>query len=206
MKRNLTVVCILTGLCVAAFAATTVIGFVFGVLPVGIIGAMMLLIALWVFAGSIYRERVYEAFDARYHAGDYVAARAILDRAERNHFLYPIARIIVLQMYVRVALAQDDTATAERYVSRLRHNGGDGWKYRTAYFIVLLNLDWGDVPAATAEYEAFRNACANSEIYRTRIETLDAIFANIHGEARPMPEAAKQSRYPILHRVVQKYC
>ena len=206
MKRNLTVVCILTGLCVAVFAATTVIGFVFDVLPVGIIGAMMLLVSLWVFAGSIYRERVYAAFDARYRAGDYVAARAILDRAERNHFLYPIARIIVLQMYVKVALAQDDTATAERYVSRLRHNGGDGWKYRTAYFIVLLNLDWGDVPAATAEYEAFRNACANSEIYRTRIETLDAIFANIHGEARPMPEAAKQSRYPILHRVVQRYC
>lgn len=206
MKRNLTVVCILTGLCVAVFAATTVVGFVFGVLPVGIVGAMMFAVSLWVFAGSIYRERVYGAFDARYRAGDYAAARAILDKAERNHFLYPIARIIVLQMYVKVALAQDDTATAERYVSRLRHNGGDGWRYRTAYFIVLLNLDWGDVPAATAEYEAFKSACANSEIYRTRIETLDAIFANIHGEARTLPEAAKQSKYPILHRVVQKYC
>ncbi len=206
MKRNLTVVCILIGLCVAIFAATTAVGFVFDALPVGIVGAVLTLVALWVFAGSIYRERVFDAFEARYRVGDYAAARAILDRAERNHFLYPIARIIVLQLYVRVALAQDDTATAERYVARLRHNGGDGWKYRTAYFIVLLNLDWGDVPAATSEYEAFRNACANSEIYRSRIETLDAIFANIRGEARPMPEAAKESKYPILYRVVQKYC
>lgn len=206
MKRNLTVICVLMGLCTAVFAAVTVIGFVFDVLPAGIVGAVMLLVGLWVFAGSIFCERVFEAADARYRVGDYPAARAVLDRAERNHFLYPIARMTLLQMYVRVALAQDDTATAERYVSRLRHNGGDGWRYRTAYFIVLLNLDWGDVPAATAEYEAFRNACASSEIYRSRIEVLDAIFANIHGEAREMPDAAKQSKYPIVHRVVQKYC
>ncbi len=206
MKRNLTVVCILTGLCVALFAATTVVGFVFDVLPVGIVGAIMTLVTLWVLAGSIYRERVYEQVEARYRVNDFAAARAILDRAEHNHLLYPIARIIVLQLYVRVALAQDDTATAERYVSRLRHNGGDGWRYRTAYFIVLLNLDWGDVPAATAEYEAFKSACASSEIYRSRIEVLDAIFANIHGEAREMPDTAKQSKYPIVHRVIRKYC
>ncbi len=206
MKRNRVVVCVLAGLCVAIFIAMTVSGFVFDVLPAGVVGAVMTAVSLWGLAGSIFCERVYDTATARYRVGDYAAARAVLDKAERNHLFYPIARITLLQLYVVVALTQDDTATAERYVSRLRHNGGDGWRYRTAYFIVLLNLDWGDLPAATAEYEAFRSACSASEIYKSRIEVLDAIFANIHGEPRPMPDAAKQSKYPILHRVVQKYC
>ena len=206
MKRNLTVVCILVGLCVALFAAVTALGFVFDLLPVGIVGAIMTFIALWVLAGSIYREQLYDRVVARYEVADYAAARAMLSAAEHNHLLFPIARIIVYQLYVKVAMAQDDTVTAERYISRLRHNGGDGWKYRTAFFIVLLNLDWGDVAAATAEYTAFKTACVHSSLYRPGIDVLDAIFANINGEAHPLPESVKQSKYPILHRVVAKYC
>ncbi len=206
MKRNLTVVCVLTGLCVALFAAVSVLGFVYSVLPVGIVGVFLTLVAVWVLIGSVYRERLYERVDSRFRARDYAAARAMLDRALRNHFTFPIARIIVWQLYLKVALAQDDVPAAERCASRLRHNGGDGWKYRTAYFYVLLYLDWGELSAATAEYEQFRNACASSAIYRTRIEVLDALFARINGRESVLPDAAKDSCYPIVHRVVDRYC
>lgn len=205
MRRNLTVVCILTGLTVAFFAAVTVLGFVFDLLPVGIVGAVMTLVAAWVLAGSIYRERLYDRFSAKFEAYDYVAARAILDKSLHNHLLFPIARIIVWQLYMKVAAAQDDIPTAERYATSLRHGGGEGWKYRTAYFIVLLNLDWGDLPAATAEYEAFRSACAHSEIYRSNIDVLDALFKGINGGEYVIPDQAKRSRYPIVHRVIEKY-
>lgn len=205
MKRNLTVICILTGLTVLFFAAVTVLGFVFDILPVGIVGAAMTLVAAWVLAGSIYRERLYDAVIAKFDVYDYPAARAKLDRALRNHIFFPVARMVVWQLYTMVALAQDDIPAAERYASSLRHGGGEGWRYRTAYFIVLLNLDWGDLPAATAEYEAFRNACAHSQIYRSRIEVLDALFAGIHGKEYTIPDGAKHSRYPLVHRIIEKY-
>ena len=205
MKRNLTVVCILTGLTVLFFAAVTVLGFVFEILPVGIVGAVMTVIALWVLAGNVYRELLHDAVIDKFDAYDYPAARAKLDKALRNHFFFPIARMIVWQLYTMVALAQDDIPAAERYASSLRHGGGEGWKYRTAYFIVLLNLDWGDVPAATAEYDSFKSACSHSSIYRSRIEVLDALIAGIQGREYTIPDGAKHSRYPIVHRIIEKY-
>ena len=206
MKRNLTIVCVLNGICVAVFVAVGVLGFVYGVLTAGILGAFMTLIALWVLAGNIYREWLYDKVEHRFAVRDYAGARAYLDRAEHNHLLYPIVRIIACQLSLKVALAIDDIPTAARCVNRLRHNGGDGWKYRTAYPIILMNLDWDDVEAARAEYEAFRRACAHSSIYRTRLETLDAVFSHLDGNAAPLPDEVKNSPYPIVHRVVRKYC
>ena len=159
MKRNLTIVCVLNGICVALFAAVGVLGFVYNVLTAGILGVFMTVIALWILAGNIYREWLYDAVEHRFSVGDYAGARAYLDRAERNHLLYPIVRVIVCQLSLKVALAIDDIPTAARCVNRLRHNGGDGWQYRTAYAIILMNLDWDDVDAARTEYEAFRRAC-----------------------------------------------
>ena len=206
MKRNLTLVCVLNGICVAVFAAVCAVGFIYGVLTAGIIGAFLTLVALWTLAGNIYREWLFDVVEHRFAARDFAGARACLDRAERNQLLYPIVRVTAFQLSLKVALALDDIPTAARCVNRLRHNGGDGWRYRTAYAIILLNLDWDDVDAARAEYEAFRNACAHSAIYRTRLEALSAVFSHLNGEETALPDEIKNSPYPIVHRVVRKYC
>ena len=206
MKRNLTIVCVLNGICVAVFVAVGVVGFLYGVLGAGILGTFLAVIALWLLAGNIYREWLYDKVEHRFAVRDYAGARAYLDRAERNHLLYPMVRIMACQLHAQVALALDDAATVNRYISRLRHDGGNGWKYRTAFAVILLNLDWGDISAARAEYEEFRAACAHAQIYKSHIEVLDAIFAHIEGNAVELPEEAKRSPYPVLHRVVRKYC
>lgn len=206
MKRNLTVVCLLAGLCVAAFAACAAVGFVYRQWFVGAVCCLMALVAAWYLAGSVERERVYLRFEKLFAARDYAGAVALLDRASRNLFLYPVYRIILFQLYVKAYLALDDTARAAQCVDCLRSVGGTGWKYRTAFFITIVNLDWEDITSAQEEYEEFLRACGSSAIYREQLEILGAVFAHIAGENPPLPEAAKRSPYPVVHRVIRKYC
>ena len=77
MKRNLTVVCVLTGLCTALFAGVAAAGFVYGLIAVGVIGCLMAVVSLWYLAGSIQRERLYLRFERRFAAADYAAAVAL---------------------------------------------------------------------------------------------------------------------------------
>ena len=206
MKRNLTVVCVLTGLCTALFAGVAAVGFVYGLIAVGVTGCLMAVVSLWYLAGSIQRERLYLRFERRFAAADYAAAVALLDRASHNPIFFPVYRIIVFQLYIRAYLALDDTAQAAKYVDILRHAGGTGWKYRTAFLVIVVNLDWEDIAAAQEEYDAFRKDCAHAQIYREQIGILDAVFAHLAGETPPVPDAAKRSPYPVVHRVIQKYC
>lgn len=206
MKRSLTVVCFLTGALAAAFAAGAFLGFWYRVYYAGAICAVMTLVALWVLVGSILREKLYLGFEEKFFRREYAEAVAVLDRASRNHFFYPVYRIIVQQLYVKAYLALDDTTAALRRVECLRHMGGTGWKYRTAFCVCIVNLDWEDISAARAEYASFSHDCASSEIYRGELEILNAIFSHINGNDVPVPEAAKESPYPVVHRVIEKYC
>lgn len=149
---------------------------------------------------------VVSSFRTAVRAADYAAAVALLDRASHNPIFFPVYRIIVFQLYIRAYLALDDTAQAAKYVDILRHAGGTGWKYRTAFFVIVVNLDWEDIAAAQEEYDAFRKDCAHAQIYREQIGILDAVFAHLAGETPPVPDAAKRSPYPVVHRVIQKYC
>ncbi len=206
MKRNLLVVSILVGIVALFFAALTVVGFLFDLLPVGIIGAVMFVISLWVFAGSVFRERVYLKFERLFDDGNYPAAAELLDKASKNHLLYPIARVVVYQLYIRAELALDEVGAAAKYVECLRHAGGTGWKYRTAYYVILFHLDWNDVERAREEFEAFYADCAQSAVYRVQIEILQGIFAHIDGKEVELPKEAYRSPYPVVKRVLQKYC
>lgn len=205
MKRNLTVVCVLVGACTLFFAAVTAVGAAYGIIPVIVCGAVMTLVGIWAFIGSVLRERIYERAENRIGCGDYYGALAVLDKASRNHLFFPLYRMIVYQLYVRAELAIDDVAAAAKHADCLRHAGGDGWKYRTAFYVVLFNLDWEDLSAAQAEYESFKNACAHSALYREQISVLDALFARLGGENVPLPEAAKTSPYPVVHRLIERY-
>ena len=206
MKQRLTIRCIFAGLALLLFIAVAMLGFIYDLLPVGIVGVFMALVFAWVFAGCIYIEVVRERFTARYRALDYVGAKAVLDQATHNHVLYPFMRLALNQMYLRVELCLDDIPAAVKYVESLRHVGGAGWRYKTAYFVVLFNLDWSDLAAARTEYEAFKNDCAHHEIYQGQLSILAAIFSHIDGHGVELPESVKNADYPILRRIVRKYC
>ncbi|MDE5897493.1 MAG: hypothetical protein K2H43_06750, partial [Clostridia bacterium] len=101
MKRNLTVVCILAGLCTALFAAVAAVGFLYRLIPVGVVGCLMAVVGLWYLLGSIERELVYSRFEKRFAVRDFAGAVAILERAARNHLFFPVYRIIVFQLFVK---------------------------------------------------------------------------------------------------------
>lgn len=206
MKKSCVLACVLLSLCALLFAAASVVSFVYGQYAPGGIACAFFLVALWTFAGYVCRENVRERFIARYRVRDYLGAKGILDAAARNHLLYPFLRIALNQMYLRIELCLDNIPEAVHYAESLRRLGGDGWKYKTAYWFTLFNLDWSDVAAARAEYEAFRTACAHAEIYRGELEVLAAIFAHIDGQGGDLPDRVKQADYPVLHRIVRKYC
>ncbi len=206
MKKNCVLACVLLGLCVLVFAAAGIVCFVFEQYAPGCISLIVMLVTVWAFIGYVYRENLRERFIGRYRVRDYAGAKAIVDAAARNHFLYPFLRIILHQLYLRLALCLDDIPAAVRHAESLRRLGGDGWRYRTSYWFTLFNLDWEDVHAARAEYDAFRTACEHAEIYRGQLAVLAAIFAHIDGHGGPLPESVKNADYPILHRIVRRYC
>ena len=115
MKKNCIFVCVILGLVTALFAGAAVVSFVLGgsvgVAP-GVAACLLALIAAWVFAGYLRREIAREKFIARYRVRDYEGAKAVLDKAAGNHFLYPFMRIALNQMYLRVELCLDDVPAA----------------------------------------------------------------------------------------------
>lgn len=205
MKRNLIAVCVLTGLVTAFFVAVAVLGFVYGVPVAGALGAVMAVVALWVLVGSVWREICYERYERCFLARDFFGAKHLLDRAAKNVLLYPIFRTVACQLYMQVFTALGDTSSAEHYISLLRHSGGTGWKYRTAFYFVLLNLAWEDIDAARTEFEDFRKNCSHAEIYKEQIEVLTALFALIDGETAELPACVKNSPYPAVHKVVERF-
>ena len=104
-------------------------------------------------------------------------------------------------------MALDDLETASRYVESLRHGGGAGWKYKTAYSHILIKLDAGDIETARTEYEEFRTQCAHAEIYREQIAILKAIFQRLLTvrNTEPLPAAAVESPYPVISRILGKH-
>ncbi len=209
MKKSLTVVCALLGVCTVIAIVVAILGFVYDILALGIIGCIAAVVSLWFFAGMLYRDVVYNRVVACFDAKDFAKAREILDRAERNQFFYPIVRVLVFQLGLRTAIGLDDTTDAVRYIESLRSLGGNEggeWRYKTAYFLVMINLDWGDISAARAEYSDFSDACENLDNFQEQLGILDAVFAHIDGEEAELPEAAERSEYPVVHRVLQKYC
>ena len=120
MKKSLTVVCVLLGICTALAIVVAVIGFVYGILALGIIGSIAALVSLWFFAGMLYRDVFYNRVAACFAAKDFAKARDAIDRAERNQFFYPIIRVLVFQLGLRTAIGLDDTTDAVRYIESLR--------------------------------------------------------------------------------------
>ncbi len=136
----------------------------------------------------------------------YEEERAFIEKKMKSPF-YFLVRMSARQHYIRVCMALDDLPTASRYIASLRHGGGKGWKYMTAYYYILIKLDEGDLKTARAEFEEFRRDCADAEIYKTQIEILTAIFSRLltARDNTPLPLSAVESSYPVVSRILGRH-
>ncbi len=194
--------CILGG--IAAFCATAmgenalyagVLGVVFGVASLLMLLTVIGQDNLNIHCGKLCAEKKY------------AEERALIEKKMRSPFFFLI-RTVALTRYIRVCMALDDLATAKRYIDSLRHGGGAGWKYKTAFFYILIALDAGDRDKAYAEYREFRTQCEHAEIYREEIGILSAIFQTLYltNNAEPLPEGAVNSPFPVVARILGKLC
>ena len=132
--------------------------------------------------------------------------RAYIEKKMRSPF-YFLVRMSAMEHYVRVCMALDDLPTAMRYIDSLRHGGGKGWKYKTAYSYILIKLDEGDMDTARREYDEFRGDCAHAQIYQTQLEILTAIFSRLFTARSnaPLPMAAVESSFPVVSRILGRH-
>ncbi len=206
MKRNLFVYIGLPILS-AIFLAFGIVLLVLGGKPQEIVGGVFLLVlavfALLLFTKIVIQDNLNIKCGKLCEERRYDEEKALIEKKMKSPFFF-LVRTVALMRYVRVSMALDDLPTAKRYIDRLRHGGGAGWKYMTAYFFILIKLDEGDIATARTEYEEFRTQCAHAEIYREQIEVLGAIFRRLFGAGgtEPLPKAAVESPFPVVSRVL----
>lgn len=203
--QHVTVV-VLLSLCIALFAACAVYGGIKANVGAVVIMCVMAIFSLLCLLGIIRQGRLCAQIEKLLPERRFREAKDVLDRAMKNYLLFPFMRISLYSYYIVTAAALDDLPLAEKYIDRLRHGGGPGWKYKTAYLYILIKLDEGDVKTAQAEYADFRHNNEKAEIYRQQIEVLDAVFSRLFSRSdEPLPEAAVNSFFPVLHRILGKH-
>lgn len=205
MKRNIYVY-LVQAVCIAVFTGLSVNFFLIGQGYAGALlcaAAVLTLLSMIAFA---IQETLNLTCDALFRAKKFEEERALIERKMKSP-IYFVMRITAMMHYVCVTMALDDLETSERYIARLRHNGGRGWLYKTAYCNCLIKLDRGEVAAAKKEFEEFRRDCAQTVIYREQIEVLTAIFSRLltARNTAPLPEAAVNSSYPVINRILGRH-
>ncbi len=186
----------------ALCAAGAVASFVYGVIYMGVIASVVAAVAVLWLATAIAQDNFNLRCGKLCEEKKYEEERALIEKKMKSPFFFLI-RIVALTRYIRVSMALDDLPTAKRYIDSLRHGGGEGWKYKTAFFFILIKLDEGDFETARFEYEDFRRACANAEIYKEELEILSAIYRRLlKTDTEPLPAAAVDSPFPVLGRVL----
>lgn len=202
MKRNI-VLYILPSLCILFFVAVAVIGFVYHRIAAGVLALLLVLIAAIALLCVILQDNLNIECDRKFRAREFEDLRKRLEAKMRSPFFF-LVRVIALHYYVCVCMALDDLPTAARYIDRLRHGTGAGWRYKTAYCYILIKLDAGDEKTAKTEFEEFRRWCMHAEVYRVQLEVLQAIFERLltAKKTSPLPEAAVNSYYPVVGRIL----
>lgn len=195
----------IVGLYFAALVGLSVYGYLKGQIAGGIGLDILAVCCLLALLAMILREKLDRKCAELFEEKKYAEARAYLEKVRKGPLSF-LTRVRAMSNYVCVCMALDDLPNAARIIDRLRHGGGKGWKYMTAYCYILIRLDGGDVETARAEYEEFRTQCANAEIYKDQIEVLTAIFRRLMGTSdnEPLPQTAVNSRYPVVGRILGK--
>lgn len=205
MKRNI-LIYILLSVLTAGFAAVAVYGFVANQLYTGGFAIAMAGICIIAILAFAMQETFTLTCDMLFREKKFEEERALIEKKMRSPF-YFIMRIPAMMHYVCVTMALDDLKMSARYIDRLRHGGGRGWKYMTAYCHILIKLDEGNIAAAKTEFEEFRRDCAHAVIYQEQIEVLTAIFTRLltARNAVPLPVAAVNSSYPVVSRILGRH-
>lgn len=206
MKRNLFLYIglpILSAVCLALGAWLLAVQKQAGELVLGILLLVFAVFVLLILTKIVIQDNLNIKCGKLCEEKKYAEEKALIEKKMGSPFFF-LVRTVALMRYVRVSMALDDLPTAKRYIDRLRHGGGAGWKYMTAFFFILIKLDEGDVATARTEYEEFRTQCAHAEIYREQIEVLTAVFRRLFGadNAQPLPKAVVDSPFPVVSRVL----
>ncbi len=172
-------------------------------------GVLLLLVALFltlIFIRLILLDDINIGCDKPYREKRYEEVRTFLEKKMRGPFFF-LVRTVVYSWEIVLNMALDDLPAAEHYIDILRHNGGKGWKYMTAYSYILILLDRGETETARVEFEEFRRECAHAEIYRDQLEVLAAIFHRLYrtGNDEPLPQAAVRSDFPAVSRILGRH-
>ena len=208
MKRNLFVYIGLP-ICAAAFLAFGIVVLVLDSEPHEIVGGVILLAAavfvLLLLAKVVMQDNLNLKCAKLCEEKRYDEERALIEKKMKSPFFF-LVRIVAIVRYIRASMALDDLPAAKRYIDVLRHNGGKGWKYMTAYFFILIKLDEGDISTARTEYEEFRTQCAHAELYKGQLSVLAAIFHRVFGtnNNEPLPQEAVNSPFPVIGRILGK--
>ena len=205
MKRNLILYSLLSIVAVL-LAGAAVFGYVKGSTVAG--GIFSVMTGLWILyiISAAIQDALFDKCAKLFSEKKFEEERALLERKMKSPF-YFLVRITVIQHYISVCCALDDLATAKRYIDRIRHGGGNGWKYRTAYLYILIKLDEGDVQTARGEFSEFRKDCAHAEVYKGQFEILDAIFSRLFSlrDNVPLPDSIEKSSFPVVNRILGRH-
>lgn len=204
MTKRHTSVYVLFSVAAALCLVATVFGFAADTYDyIGIIGAVLFVFAAAALATAITRDNLNIKCGKLCDEKRYAEEKALIEKKMRSPFFFLI-RTVALMRYIRVNMALDDLSTAKRYVDRLRHGGGEGWRYMTDFYYILIELDAGELSVAHAEYGAFRSACQHAEIYREQLEILSAVFHRLYqtGNNDPLPQSAVNCPFPVVSRIL----
>ncbi len=191
---------------VAAMAVCAALSFVWRHWSMGALCVAAFCVVLWLLAGLTKLWKKKDAFDRNFRARKFDEAEKYAREIAESKLFYPIMRFTGFCVMLAISMAKDDLQEAEKYIFRIRHGGGAGWKYRTAYYYTLILMDKGDVSAARAEYEDFRIHNQNVELYRSQLEVLDAMFRKLFTRNdMPLPASVTDSFFPVVHRILGKH-
>lgn len=197
-------------ICVAlvevAIIACAVIAFINRYWALGGFSCVVFLAVLWFLAGVLRLQTQLAAFETYLKGRDLDGAEKTVRAIKGEKLFYPIMRFSGFRVTLLLSMAKDELDEAKKSISRIRHDGGVGWKYRTAYYTILIALDEGDIALARAEYEDFRLHNQGIELYKEQLEVLDALFGRLfaHNDT-PLPESVGNSVFPIVHRILGKH-
>lgn len=197
-------------LCVVLFElaliACAVLAFIKGIWALGALACVVFLAVLWLLAGFMRLKTLLAAFESDMKNRNFEEAEKVAQTIKNSKLFYPVMRFMGLRVMLQVSMAKDELGEAKKYIDRIRHGGGAGWKYQTAYCAVLIALDEGSVDEARAEYEDFRLHNQGVELYQEQLEVLDALFERLFTRNdTPLPESVGKSLYPVVQRILGKH-
>lgn len=202
MKRNYILYAIMSVLA-AAFVGVGITGIILNIPALTAVGFVFAVAALFTLLTAFLQDNLNLECDRLFLAKRYEEERALLEKRMKRPFFF-LVRLVGIYHYICVCMALDDFPNALRYIDRVRHGGGAAWKYKTAYFYILIQLDGGEIKKARAEFEDFRKWCEHAVVYRTQLQVLSAIFARLLStrDQAPLPEAAVNSNFPVVGRIL----